>query len=210
MSDTMLNVNGKNILLSRALKYFNDQEKCQRKFSLTPKEYGKLLDKIIEAHNKQLKSPSTQRPLVPVPAHRPSVPAHPSAPAHPSVPVPANPSAPAPLDSNIRQQKPEWQQQTVFSHKPTWYDTTIPKDDVDIQQQNNNSALLDRRFFNGINPVGSAPVFAVAVSDRQQQNIQTPLRGGGAYASDRMFDLVNPTAPVIMSRIPTNTRKQQN
>jgi hypothetical protein len=47
MSDSVITIGGKNILLSRALKYFDDQDRCQRKLSLTPKEYNLLLDKII-------------------------------------------------------------------------------------------------------------------------------------------------------------------
>jgi hypothetical protein len=221
MSDAVISVNGKNILLSQALKYYDNQERCQRKLSLTPKEYTLLLDKIIEEHNKQIKTAKrapvkaqqvkgpvkgeiqVQPPQIQVQAPQIQVPQVKVQVPQPQIQVP-QPQIQVP-QPQIQVQVPQIQVQVqapqpVPMNQPVpWYDNLVKSSPAD-NQQSNNAALLDRRFFNA-NTV-STPVTPFA--DNSNSLTAGGLRGSGF--SSRVFDLVNPETPTILSRNPSNTR----
>ena len=246
MSDPVICIGDKKILLSRALKYYDNQERCQRKLSLTPKEYTKLLDKIISVHNKQIKSAALpQRPVqpqqqaqsqpqsqqVPFKAQPQQVPFHPQqqVPFHPQqqapsqprsqqVPfkaqpqqVPFHPQQQAPFKAQSQQVPFKVQPQQAFeaqmppqtSQRPQWYDM-IAHSNNDGQVQQNNAALLERRFFN--NGSMNTPVcFTAAPNPPPGTGTGTP--SPSTLAANRVFDLIIPNIP-IMSRNPSNTRLQ--
>lgn len=213
MSDSVITIGGKNILLSRALKYFDDQDRCQRKLSLTPKEYNLLLDKIIESHDKQLTAqnphfqakekeskPKKIKPPQPIQqkTQKPQV----------QVQVQVQQQMPQSMKQQYQpptpQTVPEYFQQTAFTTQPTtsiqkpqWYDMLAgSKTAGDVQQLNNNSALLERRFFN-TNPTPTPMTFS---------DVPPTQAAGSAVISNRTFDLINPSIP-IMSRNPSNSRR---
>jgi hypothetical protein len=66
MSDASIMIGTKEILLSKALKYYDDPVKCQSKLNLSEREYRKLLSKLI----KRVQGPTVPSAPAPVPAHQ--------------------------------------------------------------------------------------------------------------------------------------------
>ena len=58
MSDDSIMIGTKEILISKALKYYDDPAKCQSKLNLSEKEYKKLLSKLIKRVQGQQSTPS--------------------------------------------------------------------------------------------------------------------------------------------------------
>jgi hypothetical protein len=119
----IVRINTKEVSLTRALKYLDKPEKCQRKLDLTLKEYKKLVHiiKHMAAGAGHATPPPPTPTINPTPPPTPTI--NPTPPPTPTI---------KPSGNN----KPSAQ----------WYDmiaATTVKD-----EQRNNAALLERRFLN--------------------------------------------------------------
>ena len=163
----------KEILLSRALKYLDNPVKCQSKLDLTKKEY-----KLLANYIKKMAGVS-----------KPKFKEQPQQQFKPQVRVQPQPQVQVQV-----QVQPQTQHQPQTPYKTQWYDMIASRPGYDADEQQHNSALLERVF---LNPEQKAWTPAVGVIPATTAN-NSHGRTSSALAG-RIFDIVNPEMPNIGS-----------